>query len=115
MIVVWMILDEAHIATIAVDPAYRGRAIGQRLMADGLQAAIGKGAVEATLEVRAGNLSAQRLYQRFRFEVVGKRPRYYRDNGEDALIMTVSRLGPAYLAWLKSGGWTSPESAAKTG
>lgn len=101
MIVVWLIIDEAHIATIAVQPDYRGRGIARRLLKTALVDAIQKGMIQATLEVRAQNSIAQKLYQRFRFEIVGRRPRYYRDNNEDALIMTVSNLGESYLAWLE--------------
>ena len=46
-----------------------------------------------TLEVRAGNLAAQELYRRFDFDVAGRRPHYYTDDGEDALVMTTPRLG----------------------
>ncbi len=45
-----------------------------------------------TLEVRLSNVAARRLYQRFGFRPVGVRPRYYSDNGEDALIMTTEPL-----------------------
>ncbi len=107
MIVVWVIIDEAHIATIAVEPAWRGRGIAQELMAAALVEAIRKGAVSATLEVRQHNFHAQRLYRRFRFDEVGRRPRYYHDNHEDALIMTASGLDERYLAWLETGGWRS--------
>ncbi|MGD9092739.1 MAG: ribosomal protein S18-alanine N-acetyltransferase [Anaerolineales bacterium] len=89
-IVVWMILDEAHIATIAVEPEFRGKGVSQELLATVLMDAIHKGARLATLEVRAHNVIAQSLYQHFGFIVVGRRPRYYRDNNEDALIMTVN-------------------------
>jgi ribosomal-protein-alanine N-acetyltransferase len=102
MIVVWRILDEAHVATIAVDPEYRGRGIGRRLLVQGLKSAIQNGSRIATLEVRASNITAQNLYRSFSFEVVGRRQRYYRDNNEDALIMTVSNLGEEYLRWLES-------------
>jgi len=105
MIVVWLILDEAHIATIAVHPELRNRGIAQNLLATAIKASIHKGMRKATLEVRANNTIAQRLYRRFRFEVVGQRPRYYRDNQEDALIMTVDGLGEAYLDWLEREDW----------
>lgn len=105
MVVVWLILEEAHIATIAVHPDFRGRGIGQQLMVAALKGAIERGSSEATLEVREGNIPAQKLYRRFKFEVVGDRPRYYRDNGENALIMTVKNLGENYLEWLESGAW----------
>jgi ribosomal-protein-alanine N-acetyltransferase len=52
-----------------------------------------------TLEVRAGNEAAQALYQSFGFLVAGRRPRYYTDDGEDALVMTTSELtGPMMRA-----------------
>jgi ribosomal-protein-alanine N-acetyltransferase len=50
------------------------------------------GARNATLEVRLSNVAARRLYERFGFRPVGVRPRYYTDNGEDALIMTTDDL-----------------------
>jgi [ribosomal protein S18]-alanine N-acetyltransferase len=93
MIVMWLIMDEAHIATIAVHPDYRRRGIAEALLITALQAAARHGAKEATLEVRAGNQAAQKLYQKFNFEIAGVRPRYYRDNDEDALIMTLHNLG----------------------
>lgn len=101
MIVVWLILDEAHIATIAVHPEYRGLGIARRLLVSALRDSIQKGARLATLEVRTSNLAAQKLYRHFRFEVLGSRPRYYRDNNEDALIMTLSGLGEADFEWLE--------------
>lgn len=109
-IVVWMILDEAHIATIAVEPEYRGRGISRELVARALMEAIQKGARLATLEVRAHNSIAQTLYQRFGFMVVGRRSQYYRDNNEDALIMTVSfqqrgDLGLSYRKWIENREW----------
>jgi ribosomal-protein-alanine N-acetyltransferase len=105
MVVVWLVVDEAHIATIAVHPDFRGQGIAQELLCAALIEAIEKGMRNATLEVRARNLAAQRLYQRFRFEPAGVRPRYYRDNFEDALIMTANRLDDNYLKWLKDGRW----------
>jgi ribosomal-protein-alanine N-acetyltransferase len=92
LLVIWMILDEAHIATIATHPDYRRRGVAARLMADGLAESLRKGASLATLEVRAGNTAAQELYRQFGFEVAGRRPRYYRDNFEDAVIMTIFDL-----------------------
>lgn len=105
VVVVWLILDEAHIASIAVHPDFRTQGIAQHLLVTALREAIQKGSQLATLEVRARNQIAQRLYQRFKFETIGKRVRYYRDNNEDALIMTVTGLGPQYLEWLDQGLW----------
>lgn len=115
MIVVWVILDEAHVATIAMHPDYRGRGIAQALLATALAESIRRGVHSATLEVRQNNLPAQKLYRRFHFEVVGRRPRYYHDNHEDALIMTASGLDQSYLAWLENGGWKHSPPAPLTG
>jgi len=104
-IVVWLIEDEAHIATLSVHPDYRGQGISHELLAVALTGAIHAGMQSATLEVRANNQIAQALYRRFRFEVFGQRPHYYRDNNEDALIMTVEGLDKHYLEWLESGAW----------
>ncbi len=105
MIVIWLILDEAHIATLAILPEFRRRGIAQELIAVALEFAIQEDILQATLEVRAGNIAAQSLYQRFGFEVVGQRHRYYQDNGEDAIIMTASKLNSQYLEWLQSKKW----------
>jgi ribosomal-protein-alanine N-acetyltransferase len=91
----WMMVDEAHITTFAVDPAWRRRRLGELLLLDMLDLAMEKGAREATLEVRLSNLPARRLYEKYGFRPVGLRPRYYSDNNEDALIMTTDALdGP---------------------
>ncbi len=87
--VLWLIVDEAHIATIAVHPDFRRQGIARGLLEVLLAAAQEAGARLATLEVRAGNAAAQALYGEFGFQVVGRRPKYYNDNHEDALIMTV--------------------------
>jgi ribosomal protein S18 acetylase RimI-like enzyme len=60
------------------------------------------------LEVRAGNVSAQALYRRFGFEVTYRRPRYYRDNQEYALLMNLTGMDEKYLGWLENesaGQW----------
>jgi len=100
MIVLWVIVDEAHIGSLAVHPDYRRQGIAQALLVRSLQAAAWRGATQATLEVRRSNLAAQALYRRFGFEVVGIRPRYYRDNQEDALLMTAVNYDPAALQQL---------------
>ncbi|MFC2054397.1 ribosomal protein S18-alanine N-acetyltransferase [Chloroflexota bacterium] len=92
VIVSWLIMDEVHIATLAIHPNHRGKGIAQRLILVALREAVKKGAHQATLEVRANNIPAQELYHRFGFNVVGRRVRYYRDNNEDALIMTATEL-----------------------
>jgi [ribosomal protein S18]-alanine N-acetyltransferase len=97
MSVSWLIVDEAHIATIAVHPNFRHMGLGRILLYSSLQEAIRRGGKLATLEVRQGNLAAMNLYQRFGFQVEGRRPRYYHDTNEDAIIMTVTGLDEAYL------------------
>ncbi len=91
----WFIIDEAHVSTIAVHPDWRGRRVGERLLVAMLEQALDLGAATATLEVRVSNERAQGLYRKYRFEVVGRRKHYYRDNGEDALLMT-AELRPGY-------------------
>lgn len=88
MAVVWLVVDEAHIATIAVHPEFRGLGIGKQLLSVILEDSRQRGMISATLEVRAGNQVAQTLYYNFGFEVKGVRQHYYKDNQEDALIMT---------------------------
>ncbi|HNT23729.1 MAG TPA: ribosomal protein S18-alanine N-acetyltransferase [Anaerolineales bacterium] len=100
MVVTWLIMDEAHIATIAVHPEYRGRGIGRRLLAAVLFDCYVDGARSATLEVRVSNQVAQQMYTRFGFEEVGRRAHYYHDNNEDAVIMTRSGMDEQYKAWL---------------
>jgi ribosomal-protein-alanine N-acetyltransferase len=92
MIVAWLILDEVHIATIAVAPGSRGLGIGKMLLQTALQECTHLGAVSATLEVREHNETAIHLYRQFGFEVVGRRKRYYSDTHEDALLMTREAL-----------------------
>jgi len=88
----WLMVDEAHITTFAVHPRYRRRRIGERLLLSLLDLSLDRHAREATLEVRLSNLAARRLYEKYGFRPVGIRPRYYSDNGEDALIMTTEPL-----------------------
>jgi [ribosomal protein S18]-alanine N-acetyltransferase len=91
----WVMVDEAHVTTFAVDPRWRRRGVGERLLLALLDVAIARHAREATLEVRLSNMPARRLYEKYGFRPVGIRPRYYSDNGEDALIMTTEPLDTA--------------------
>lgn len=92
MLVLWMIIDEAHIATLATHPEFRRRGIAEQLLLTALDEAHTEGAQSALLEVRAGNNAAQTLYHKYGFEVVGRRERYYKDNNEDAVLMTLQSL-----------------------
>ena len=89
---IWLMVDEAHITTFAIHPAWRRQHIGERLLLAFLDLAVDRGAHEATLEVRLSNLAARRLYEKYGFRPVGLRPRYYSDDNEDALIMTTEPL-----------------------
>ncbi len=96
-LVIWLIVDEAHIATIAVHPDYRHRGIGRRLLAEGLLQAADRGAVKSLLEVRSGNNEALHLYYGFGFKAVGLRPNYYPAGQEDALLLDLDPLDGEYL------------------
>ena len=82
-----LILEEGEIGNVAVLPAYRGRGIARRLMEKMLSDALQNEAKAFTLEVRAGNLPAIRLYESLGFVQEGIRKRFYRDPEEDALIL----------------------------
>ena len=92
MIVSWIIVDEMHIATIATHPEFRRQGIGERILRDALLDGRDSGAHLAFLEVRASNDAAQAMYRKFGFRISGKRPRYYKDNNEDAVLMTLEPL-----------------------
>ncbi len=96
----WFIVDEAHISTIAVHPDWRGQGVGEILLVAMLEQALDLGAVTATREVRVSNTRAQALYHKFDFEPTGGRKHYYRDNSEDALLMT-AELRPGYRETLR--------------
>jgi len=88
----WLMVDEAHITTFAVLPDARRRRIGERLLQGLFEIAHEMSAEWLTLEVRASNLAAQRLYEKYGFRRAGVRRRYYSDNNEDALIMWTERI-----------------------
>jgi [ribosomal protein S18]-alanine N-acetyltransferase len=88
----WVILDEAHVTTIAVDPLHRRRRIGERLLVALIDEAMRRGARWVTLEVRKSNLGAQTLYRKYGFKDIGIRKGYYSDNREDAIVMWTGNL-----------------------
>ena len=100
-LVIWLIVDEAHIATIAVHPNYRHRGVGRRLLAEGLLQAADRVAVKSLLEVRSGNTEALHLYYGFGFKAVGLRPNYYQAEQEDALLLDLDPLDMECLRNLK--------------
>ena len=83
----WLVVDEIHINNVAIRPALRGQGIGSHLMQRVFEEARRLGAKRATLEVRRSNEGARRLYERLGFYVAGKRPNYYTNPVEDALIL----------------------------
>lgn len=95
----WMMVDEAHICTLALREQWRGRGLGELLLVSLIEVAMGCNAALVTLEVRVSNCIAQSLYRKYGFETVGYRRRYYSDNGEDAHIMSTDDIAaPAYQA-----------------
>ena len=85
----WVIFDELHINTLAVSPDRRRRGVATLLMQHVLGEAAQEGARKATLEVRASNQAALALYERLGFRVTARRPGYYTNPQEDALILWV--------------------------
>ncbi len=88
----WILVDEAHICTLAIRPEWQGRGLGELLLLALIERAMRRDAEVVTLEVRVTNLKAQNLYVKCGFKTVGKRKGYYSDNHEDALIMTTDPI-----------------------
>ena len=84
---VWLVIDEAHITTVAVSDEHRQQGIGQKLMVELLSRAKEAGMVCSTLEVRAGNEAAIHLYEKLGYKGTARRKGYYPENKEDALVM----------------------------
>jgi ribosomal-protein-alanine N-acetyltransferase len=89
---IWVILEDSHVTTLAVDPEYRGRRFGEVLLLRLVDEAIERGAAWMTLEVRESNAVAQRLYRKYGFTTVTMRTGYYSDDNESALIMWAGSL-----------------------
>ncbi len=94
----WLMVDEAHVTSIAVSPGYRGLGVGELLFLALMDLSREIGAQYMTLEVRVSNSLAQNLYRKYGFKETGVRRRYYSDNNEDALIMWSDPLeSPGFL------------------
>jgi len=89
---VLMMVDEAHIVTLAVRGSHRRRGIGELLVISAIEMAQRAGQGLVTLECRVSNEPALALYEKYGFQQVGLRPRYYSDNHEDAYVLTVSSV-----------------------
>ena len=83
----WSVADEAQVMNIAVLPAVRGRGFGIEIVEEMTREAKSLGLSFMSLEVRASNVAAIRLYEKFGFSSIGERKKYYRDNGETAVLM----------------------------
>jgi len=111
----WFIVDEAHISTIAIDLGWRGRGLGEYLLASLIGRALELKAASVTLEVREMNLVAQNLYRKYGFVITGKRPHYYQDNNENAFLMTVDGVDQeAYRQTFKQQTTALRERLART-
>jgi ribosomal-protein-alanine N-acetyltransferase len=91
----WLMIDEAHVTTIAIRPQFRGRGLGELMLVALTEIAIDINARWLTLEVRVSNEVAQALYRKYGFKPAGVRQRYYSDNHEDALIMWTDEIQAA--------------------
>ena len=84
---VWFLLGEGHVTSVAVHPEARGRGYGERIVEHMMRAAAELGAAFLSLEVREGNLAAQKLYKKLGFKRAGLKEGYYEDTKEDAIVM----------------------------
>jgi ribosomal-protein-alanine N-acetyltransferase len=118
----WIMAGEAHIISIAVKASYRGRGIGELILAHLIDLARSLGADVVTLEARVSNYIAQNLYLKYGFRKVGIRRGYYTDNREDAVIMTTdtitsvpyqSKLKRLKQEYTKKWGTQFPEPSLK--
>ena len=88
----WSIVDEAHITLLAIHPDYRRQGLGQLLLFELLKDAIARKLAWATLEVNENNLAAVNLYQKYGFQIAGKRKNYYQPAGDDALVLWLKNI-----------------------
>jgi ribosomal-protein-alanine N-acetyltransferase len=101
---IWIIMDELHITTLAVDPAERGKGTGEMLLVYLMHRGRERRAERATLEVRQSNKAAIHLYHKYGFEDVGLRKGYYSDNNENAIIMWAEEIqSDSYRLLLENG------------
>ena len=91
----WLMAGEAHIVDIAIRVSWRHQGIGELLLISLIDLAVALNTAQATLEVRASNQAACCLYTKYGFIIQGVRHRYYLDNNEDAVIMTLENISSA--------------------
>lgn len=83
----WAILEEAHITILAIHPDFQRQGLGSLLLENLLKEAVNRNLERATLEVSENNIKAINLYKKFGFQEAGRRKKYYKKTGEDALIL----------------------------
>ncbi len=88
-LIFWVVADEMHILNLAIHPDHRRRGLARQLLQEGLRQARALGVITAWLEVRPSNAAARALYASLGFKQVGRRPRYYDDTQEDALLLAL--------------------------
>jgi len=94
---IWLLVDEAHVVTIAVRDSHRRQGVGELMLIAAIETALRERQSVVTLECRVSNAAALRLYEKYGFEQVGLRRRYYSDNQEDGYILTASGVDtPSY-------------------
>lgn len=86
-LILWLVHDELHVLNVATSPDRRRQGVGRRLLVSAIERARQRGCSLATLEVRRSNEAALSLYRSLGFRVAGVRPKYYSDEGEDAVVM----------------------------
>ena len=101
----WLLVDEAHITTIAVRPGHRRQGLGELLLLYLFDLAAEFDIRTLTLEVRAGNRAAQDLYYKYGFHQEGLRRHYYTDTGEDALFMRSGHIAAPETQALLQQRW----------
>jgi ribosomal-protein-alanine N-acetyltransferase len=85
----WMVCDEIHLMNIAVHPAKRNKGLGSYLLREMIEFGTSRGVQKAWLEVRPSNFRARALYRKMGFKAIARRPRYYTDTNEDAIVMAL--------------------------
>ncbi len=97
-VALWMIYRRGHVASIAVEPAFRGQGVAKRLMLEVFDECRRRGLGRVTLEYRASNTAAEKLYEGLGFNKEGVRRRYYTDTGEDAVAVGIDLKDPTVVA-----------------
>jgi ribosomal-protein-alanine N-acetyltransferase len=115
---IWFMVDETHIVTVAVRESERRKGVGELLLLAAFDLSREKGVPALTLECRVSNIAAQALYEKYGFQRLGIRKRYYTDNNEDAVIMTTPSIeDAAYAARIEDlrqqhhGRWGTPDGS----